>query len=263
MEKKKGVSKVLKIVLGIVGISVVLCILRPLVFAFFMAVFSSSSNNIYETYRSPQGTYQLDAINSSAGGMDQGVSYLVIEYPDDKNSFSAKNDKKPKKCIEIHETRGHFNSSFDITWISETSFWVVVKYGDTDTVKLAQVEVSGDSYKASEGTVSVIKDKSFLSDFVVNGNDVSINCDLYIQNTMPGKISFTLEAYSSDDKGKLLDTGQLTAADDTGQEKVFEIDGNEKKLIEVSFKGTKGPGNTKVDRNLPGLIKIHVKDYDM
>ena len=263
MEKKKGVSKVLKIVLGIVGISVVLCILRPIVFALFMAFFSTSSNNIYETYRSPQGTYQLDAVNSSAGGMDQGVSYLVIEYPDDKNGFSAKNDKKPKKCIEIHETRGRFNSSFDITWISETSFWVVIKYGDTDTVKLAQVEVSGDSYKASEGTVSVIKDKSFLSDFVVNGNDVSINCNLYIQNTMPEKISFTLEAYSSDDKGNLLDTGQLTASDDNGQEKVFEIDGNEKKLIEVSFKGTKGPGNTKADHNLPGLIKIHVKDYDM
>ena len=263
MENKKSIHQVLKIVLIIVGISIALSILIPIAFAFFMALSSPASYKIYETYKSPQGTYQLDAINSSAGAMDQGVSYLVIEYPDDKNGFSAQNDKKPKGCIEIPETSGRFNSTFEITWISETSFWVVIRYGDSYSVKLAQVEVSGDSYKASEGTVSLIKDKSFLSDFVINGNDVDINCNLCIENTMPENVSFTLEAYSSVDKGKLLDTGQLTASDDNGQDIVFEIEGNTKKNIEVSFKGKKGPDNKKADHNLPELIKLHVKDYDM
>ena len=41
------------------------------------------------------------------------------EKTDNKLSKTLLNDKKPKNCIEIPETRGRFNSTFDITWISE------------------------------------------------------------------------------------------------------------------------------------------------
>ena len=233
----------------------------PLIVVLLLCIACPTSYTIYDTFKSPNGDYQIDAINSSAGAMDSGISYLVIEYPNKKGKFSVEEEDEPRHSIKIEETQSQFNESYEIVWKNNTRFCVCIAPWK-DERKIVQVDLSDKNYKATKGSISYIYEDSYLSDFAVNGNDVDINCKISIKNTLSEKVYFSLEAFSSDDKGKLLDTGELIAVDKSGQEAVFEIEGEESKTFEVTFRGTKGPDDTKADRNVPETIKLHVKDFE-
>lgn len=237
----------------------------PLILMLFAAVACpDDTREIVDTMISPEGDYQIDVICNNAGATDAGRRYLVIEYPNKKGEFSVRGDQESKKSKKISETHASFYANYEVVWNTNNKFVVLIQDAPYDEKRenIILVELTGKSYTAKERDLKCIYEDSYLSDFAVNGNDVDINCKISIKNTLPEKVYFSLEAFSSDDKGKLLDTGELIAVDKSGQEAVFEIEGEESKTFEVTFRGTKGPDDTKTDRNVPETIKLHVKDFE-
>ncbi|MBQ4271834.1 MAG: hypothetical protein II718_08410 [Clostridiales bacterium] len=215
---------------------------------------SDQPGKIRETSLSPSGLYRIDEVDWS-GGATAGESYLMIEYSDD--GFAEVGDYEPSKAIKIEETLSAYRTDYHVFWDADDSFTVTWSGHDrAEWFEIARVEIKSGGYEISCGKVSVDLDGYYFSDFVIDGDNVYMTCSFSVVSTFDRDVSFIMEAADIDDAGGLLENGDLKALDDNGQAEVFVIGGGQTETIEVTFTGTKGPSDTKYDRNLPKWIYI-------
>lgn len=116
------------IIMGIVGLSV---------------LFEGDTRRVNDTFISPSGIYQVESINNSGGAMDQGESFLCIEFEEDGKPYSVEGDKPSKKAVEIADIHGRYAAEYEVEWISDDSF--TVTWNDYDNEYMANVVIDGRS----------------------------------------------------------------------------------------------------------------------
>ena len=140
-------KNVLKMVLGMVvgGAVIVLAlpILMVCIFGIF-SIFKGDTRRVNDTFISPSGIYQVESINNSGGAMDQGESFLCIEFLEDGKDFSVEEDKPSKKAVEIEGIHGRYGTEYDVEWTSDDSFTVTWDIYDNEYI--ADVVIDGRSY---------------------------------------------------------------------------------------------------------------------
>ena len=222
----------------------------------FLVGCGDSTGKIGEINQSPTGKYQVDEVNWS-GGATAGESYLVIEAPVN-GVFSGKGDNEPASGIRIEETRYSYAADFTVSWESDSSFIAHWASPQSDTFNIARVNLTNDGYTISCGSVHLDRDDSYLSGFEIIDDEVYITCCLQITNEFSDNVRFIVDARAAnEDVGQLLKDGGLVVVNDKGQPLIFEIAANSSEMFTVVFRGSKGPADTKADRNLPPWIYLY------
>lgn len=135
-----------KIIIGgmILVFIIPLIFLGPLAFLFIVgSIFEGDSRRVNDTYVSPSGIYQVESINDSAGAMDQGESFLCLEFIEDGEEYPVEGDKPSKKAVEIDDIHGRYAAEYEVEWISDDSF--TVTWNDYDNEYIADVVIDGRS----------------------------------------------------------------------------------------------------------------------
>jgi hypothetical protein len=91
---------------------------------------------------SPTGEYQAEAVNISYGATG-GESSIFVEVAG-KEPFPAEDGKNTKKAIKIKEIKYGWATEFEIEWIEDNAFKVIV--GDT----AYKVEMDGKKYTVTQ-----------------------------------------------------------------------------------------------------------------
>ena len=71
------------------------------------------------------------------------------------------------------------------------------------------------------------------------------------------EVNWSGGATAVEDVGQLLEDSCLLTENNEGQPQIFEIAANSCEMFTVVFRGSKGPADTKVDRNLPPWIYLY------
>lgn len=133
-------------VLGMVAGGVIIALAFPFLIICILGIFSllqGDTRRVNDTFISPSGIYQVESINNSAGAMDQGESFLCIEFLEDGKAFSVEGDKPSKKAVEIDDIHGRYGAEYEIEWTSDDSF--TVTWNDYDNEYIADVVIDGRS----------------------------------------------------------------------------------------------------------------------
>lgn len=134
-------------VLGVVARGVLIALAFPLSIICIIGIFSifqGDTRRVNDTFISPSGIYQVESINNSGGAMDQGESFLCIEFLEDGKEFSVEEDKPSKKAVEIEGIHGRYGTEYDVEWTSDDSFTVTWDIYDNEYI--ADVVIDGRSY---------------------------------------------------------------------------------------------------------------------
>ncbi len=250
----KDLTKVILLALGI-GAAIYAGLM--VIGAVAMLILLSPEDRIREVYKSPEGKYQVEVVDSSAGAMDRGESYIAFEYANRKKAPASEGDKKPARAMKVDEINSHYQGYYQVSWRSENQFEVQwKKYNAEDKIFWARVTIHENGFDVLEGSLTVTRDKSFFNDYDIDGENVYIRCSICIENTADTPIEFNLSASSPDDYGKLLDNSGLEAVTSSNETEAFIIEAGSTQTIEVTFLGKKGPKDTKADRLLPKRIII-------
>ena len=140
-------KNVLKMVLGMVVGGAVIVLAFPILMICIFGIFSllqGDTRRVNDTFISPSGIFQVESINNSGGAMDQGESFLCIEFLEDGKDFSVEEDKPSKKAVEIEGIHGSYGTEYDIEWTSDDSFTVTWDIYDNEYI--ADVVIDGRSY---------------------------------------------------------------------------------------------------------------------
>ena len=110
-------------------------------------------------------------------------------------------------------------------------------------------------------SISIVKDKSFFSDYCVEDGIVRIKCYITIRNTYNHEVMYKLVAKSQVDYEQgLLSESTLFAMDDGGNCLQYTIPPSSEKSFYVLFSGEYGGTNKKHDRLLPDIEIIVIHD---
>lgn len=113
-------------------------------------------------------------------------------------------------------------------------------------------------FKSNKEDVSVVKSKSYFSDFHIEDGKVEIVCEITLKNTYSKVSNVNITALFPDDVGKLLTEEYLTSKNEDGSLAVFAIPAKSEKTFTVSFLGNFAGIPKKHDRYLPELqLTIH------
>ena len=232
--------------------SAVIC----LVYLLSFASCSNPSGKISEINPSPSDKYQVDEVNWS-GGATAGESYLVVELSDE-DGFAAVSDSEPETSIVIEETRYSYATDYTITWESDDSFIAQWASPQSASFEVARITIADGEYTISSGSVYIDLEDSFFSDFETDGDIVYLTCQLRLYNDFDESVRVTLDGRAEEsDIGQLLSDGELLVLNESGEPLVYELEPCSNEYLTVVFTGSKGPGDTKTDRNLPPWIYLH------
>ncbi len=212
---------------------------------------------ITETWLSPDGSYQIDVVTYKKGESDPLYqNNLYLERAKANKNFAKVGDRLPRNSKLILGPSTFDDDDYTIEWASDNVlYYKEVPLMNNDFFGVTRIEVTDEEVSLTYGKVSVVKDSSYLNDFVIDGDTVVFNCSVKIENTSDIPCEFRMKASSYSDIGGLLaDDNYLLAYDENGQEQIFEIGAGETLTLDVSFYGTKGPLNEKVDRNCPYIM---------
>ena len=227
-----------------------------LVYLLSFASCSNPSGKISEINPSPSDKYQVDEVNWS-GGATAGESYLVVELSDE-NGFAAASDSEPETGIVIEETRYSYATDYSITWDSNDSFIAQWASPQSASFEVARITIADGEYTISSGSVYIDLEDSFFSDFETDGDIVHLTCQLRLYNDFDESVRVTLDGRAGEsDIGQLLSDGELLVLNESGEPLVYELEPCSSEYLTVVFTGSKGPGDTKTDRNLPPWIYLH------
>lgn len=98
-----------------------------------------------------------------------------------------------------------------------------------------------------------LQKESYLTGWYVDNGSVYIVCHIFVMSERHTYIS--MEAYSKEDEGALLETGHLDCYNEDMTSTVFEIHRGRNEFIAV-FVGTYGNSEEKADYQVPDNIKI-------
>ena len=101
-----------------------------------------------------------------------------------------------------------------------------------------------------------LQKESYLAGWYVDEGVVYIVCHMFVMSDRQQII--TMEAYSSEDRGFLLKTGELTAYNEDMSSTSFELHRGRNEFIAV-FVGTYGTTEEKADYHIPDNIIIKTK----
>ncbi len=212
---------------------------------------------ITEVWQSPDGSYQIDIVTYKKGEGDPLYQdNLYLEKARANKDFAKVGDRLPGNSKLISDLSTFDDDDYRIEWISDdVLYFKEIPLMNNDHLDITRIEIADGDVNLTYAEVSVVEDSSYLNDFVIDGDTVVINCSVEIENTSDIPCKFTMEASSHADIGGLLaDESPLLALDEYGQEQIFEIAAGETITLDVSFYGTKGPLNEKVDRNCPYIM---------
>lgn len=227
-----------------------------LVYLLSFASCSNPSGKISEINPSPSDKYQVDEVNWS-GGATAGESYLVVELSDE-DGFAAASDSEPEAGIVIEETRYSYATDYSITWDSDDSFIAQWASPQSASFEVAHITIADGEYTISRGSVYIDLEDSFFSDFETDGDIVYLTCQLRLYNDFDESVRVTLDGRAGEsDIGQLLSDGELLVLNESGEPLVYELEPCSSEYLTVVFTGSKGPGDTKTDRNLPPWIYLH------
>lgn len=227
-----------------------------LVYLLSFASCSNPSGKISEINPSPSDKYQVDEVNWS-GGATAGESYLVVELSDE-DGFAAVSDSEPETGIVIEETRYSYATDYTITWESDDSFIAQWASPQSASFEVARITIADGEYTISSGSVYIDLEDSFFSDFETDGDIVHLTCQLRLYNDFDESVRVTLDGRAGEsDIGQLLSDGELLVLNESGEPLVYELEPCSSEYLTVVFTGSKGPGDTKTDRNLPPWIYLH------
>nr|WP_297767249.1 hypothetical protein [uncultured Butyrivibrio sp.] len=140
----KNASEGVLFVIGVLAVGVVAFPFLIIGFFSLMAFLEGDTRRVNEVFVSPNGTYQVESVNNSGGAMDQGESFLCLEFAEDGKEYSAEGNKPSKKAVEVKDIHGRYNTDYDIEWTSDSSF--TVEWEVWDTAHFADVEIDGRTY---------------------------------------------------------------------------------------------------------------------
>ena len=107
-----------------------------------------------------------------------------------------------------------------------------------------------------KGSVEIVEDKSYLSDFVVQDGETKIDCVLTFKNTSDKDITFSVKAHFTDDfeSGLVSDEYVIGISEDTGEAFITIKAGETIEYKGVVFCSKNNGCESKNDRLLPDLI---------
>lgn len=132
--------------------------------------------------------------------------------------------------IPYHKDRG-YATDYSITWDSDDSFIAQWASPQSASFEVARITIADGEYTISSGSV--------YNDF-----------DESVRVTLDGRAG-------ESDIGQLLSDGELLVLNESGEPLVYELEPCSSEYLTVVFTGSKGPGDTKTDRNLPPWIYLH------
>ena len=108
---------------------------------------------------------------------------------------------------------------------------------------------------SQKGSVEIVEDKSYLSDFVVQDGETRINCVLTFKNNSDKDITFSVKAHFTDDyeSGLVSDEYVIGICEDTGEEIITIKAGETIEYKGVAFCSKNNGSEIKSDRLLPDL----------
>lgn len=140
-------KNILNNVLSIIGIIIAIILTIPLLFIcfiFMLTFLQGDTRRVNEVFVSPDGSYQVESINNSAGAMDSSESFLCIEFAEDVKKYSAEEKKPAKKAIELDGIHSTYGADYDIEWTSNKCF--TVEWKDWKAEHIVDVEMDGKEY---------------------------------------------------------------------------------------------------------------------
>ncbi len=248
---KHGTSRMTQVIIGFVvdGIFALICIAVVL---FLVLLNGASSVTVLETSLSPSGDYQVDIIANDDGAT--GGYYSAVVERASGGEFAIVGDDKPRDGEEIIEAAANWDSVYDITWISDDTFYMMPHYSTVTEIRVIRVELSEGGYSASEGYVTINREESYFDHFETDGDKVCYACSVNITNTFDEPIEFKLHANELRDKDGLLLDGLMIAVDGEGNEMIYSLDPGKTETFEVLFCGDKGPSDERAeDDRLPSI----------
>ena len=112
--------------------------------------------------------------------------------------------------------------------------------------------------KSDKAGVFFVKERSWFSDFQVQGQAVEFLCEITLKNTSEAPAQIKIRGSFPEDVGRLLEEDFLIAKGDDGEDAVFFVPAKSEKTFTVFFVGTFAGVNEKHDRTLPELEIIRV-----
>ena len=254
---KRGTTKVTQAVIGLAFDFVYLLICIAII-GFIWLVNDFGSVTVHETSMSPSGTYQVDIISYDLGAT--GGDFRVEVERASNGEFASVGDDKPRDGEEIYEAAASWSSSYEITWVSDDTFYLLPHNGSYNEIRVIRIELSEGGYSACEGYVTINRDESEFDHFEIDGDKVYYVCSVNITNTFDEPFEFLLRANAWKDKdGLLLEDIMISEAED-GSEMIYTIEPGRTENFEIVFTGEKGPSDKREEDDwLPGFNFVPVR----
>ncbi len=229
-------------------------------FATVLSMMSGCSDDLLRTvnevYISPTGEYQADAVQID-GGATYGASAVYLETGDPA-AFSVIRDVVPETAVMISECRGGWGSDYEIEWISDDSFYVII-----DKCRYYDVSVADDGYSVTEGLV-IDNNKCGIHDVITDGDNVEITATVCVRNNMSEAVQFvvvgSVMAYYKGDYYKGPTGVDIKADTDIETGEALSIGAGEEEYFEIKLTGTKKPDEKFTDTN-PRKLYVRITQF--
>ena len=140
---KDRTSRAYLVILSFILDTILLSLVGGLIY--MLATFGSVT--VKETSVSPLGTYQVEVIANDEGAT--GGYYILAFERSSEGEFASVGDKRPRDAVTISETGASWGTTYDITWVSDDTFYVLYHPRAVDNKRI-RVELSEDGYMAVE-----------------------------------------------------------------------------------------------------------------
>lgn len=251
---KNKTTRIAQVVIGFVldGFFVLICI-------GFILLMNFGTSTVFRTSLSPAGTYQIDLISYDDGALGGQYGMVVERASDGKFANAEEEDNKPRDGEEIPEAAATWSSDYDITWVSDDTFYALIHNSSFTEIRMLRVELSEDGYSAFNGYVSIDRENSSFDHYEIDGEKVYYVCSVNITNTFDEPLEFYLHANAWKDKDGFLLESEMISADEDGNEVIYSLDPGETETIEVVFCGDKGPSDSREEEDwLPEFIFVPI-----
>lgn len=236
--------------LAIVTFLVGLVLVLMLVFA---ACGNDNIGDISYVAISPTKQYQAEVVQISYGATG-GESVICVETAGE-NAFPLEHEKNTDNSIRIKETKMGWGGQYEIEWISDNSFTVLL---GTDFKHYYLIEMNGNSYTVLEGLV-INESKTRVLDRNVSGDVIEVTAEICVKNNIDDVVSFSADTYAATD-GTPYREAKLTADDNFETGEPLRIGPNEEKTFIIKFVGEKNPDeeflDDEIDRVYLGIRQI-------
>ena len=213
-------------------------------FLVLMLVFAACGNDnigdISYVVISPTKQYQAEVVQISYGATG-GESVIFVEIAGE-NAFPVEHEKNTDKSIRIKETKMGWGGQYEIDWVSDNSFTVLL---GTEFKHYYLIEMNGNSYNAVEGLV-INESKTRFLDRTVSGNVMEVTAEICVKNNIDDVVSFSADTYATIN-GSPYGEVKLIADDNLETGEPLKIGSNEEKIFKIKFTGEKNPDEEFLD----------------